>query len=570
MRPVTFGNYLLLERISVGGMAELFRARGHKTDEVVAIKRILPEMAKDRTFVQMFADEGRICGTLDHPGIARIYDLGEVEGEPYLALEYVSGVDLLRLLNRLKKRGQRFSPELLAFIGAEIAEALDYAHQRRDAEGRPLEIIHRDISPQNVMASFAGELKIIDFGIAKARERSAETRAGVLKGKFCYMSPEQGRGQPLDHRSDIFAVGIVLWELWVGARLFDGKNEFEIIEQVRGAIVPPPATRGRPAPPEFEQIMLRALARRPEDRYARAKDLADALRGFVRQQPRPAGSRELATLVQAAFGLEFRREQKALDRLRRLSLDDLLAGPTTSDELLPTITEHPDPDQATQLSEPKAWGAGGSRPGPPPPPLPPPDSLPSENNLPSQPTQLLDDPDAARRAVAAQSTRILDEAPGGSAPPAAAPENLSAEHAYITGPPLPGGEEGDEEAGTRRRTLREDELQPARGFPWSAVAIALLVAGVTALGGVLLLRDRQAPPSGTLVVAVPSTQRAEVLVDGRPSGRSVAGRPLILRGVTPGTHRVVVMVGGSPTAVMVDLRAGEVRLVSPASPPGQR
>ncbi|PIE65548.1 MAG: hypothetical protein CSA24_02510 [Deltaproteobacteria bacterium] len=540
MRPISLGKYLLLERISVGGMAELFRARSADHDQVVAIKRILPEMAKDRTFVEMFADEGRICGTLDHPGIARIYELGEVAGEPYLALEYVSGVDLLRLLNRLKQRGQSFSPELIGFICAEIAEALDYAHHRCDASGRPQEIIHRDISPQNVMASFAGEVKIIDFGIAKARQRSAETRAGVLKGKFCYMSPEQARGQPLDHRSDIFAVGIVLWELWVGARLFDGRNEFETIEQVRGAIVPSPSTRGRPAPPELEAIMQRALARRPEDRFPRAADLADALRSFLRQQPRPAGSRDLATLTQAAFGREYRLEQKALEDCRRLSFAELEELAHRGEALPPTrqvVTLH---EEKTQLSAPNALQGVLSPPGPPPP-----------DSLPSQPTRLGDDQDADHRAVAAQQTRILEGGPAVESRPAGALEEIQTE----------------EDAGAVPLREVRPEAQKKRRSPWIAVAIALLVAGVTTLGGVLLLRSRAAPQVGTLVVAVPSKAQAEVFLDGKPRGKSRAGRPLIVRRVTPGKHRVVVMVGGSPTAVMVVLRVGEVHLVSLASSP---
>ncbi len=203
--PVRFGKYLLLERLSIGGMAEVFLAKTFGIEgfaKLVAIKRILPAMADDADFVQMFIDEAKIAGQLSHPNICQIYELGRIDGAYFIAMDYVRGKDALQLISRFRRLRCRMPLAMAAFIAARACEALDHAHRRADAQGRPLNIIHRDVSPQNILVSYAGEVKLIDFGIAKAVSRSAHTQAGVLKGKFGYMSPEQVRGEPLDRRSD--------------------------------------------------------------------------------------------------------------------------------------------------------------------------------------------------------------------------------------------------------------------------------------------------------------------------------------------------------------------------------
>ncbi|HEX9100894.1 MAG TPA: serine/threonine-protein kinase, partial [Polyangia bacterium] len=252
-QPIPFGKYVLLERISVGGMAEVFKAKSFGVEgfeKILAIKRILPSMAEDADFIEMFIDEAKICGQLNHANICQIFELGRVDDSHFIAMEYVWGKDVLQIQNRFRKLRQTMKPEMAAFIAAKLCEGLDYAHKKKDAAGRPLGIIHRDISPQNILISYDGELKIIDFGIAKAASRSSKTQAGVLKGKFGYMSPEQVGGQAvLDHRSDIFAIGTILYELITADRLFVAESDFATLEKVRNVDVQRPSVAVPGCPP---------------------------------------------------------------------------------------------------------------------------------------------------------------------------------------------------------------------------------------------------------------------------------------------------------------------------------
>ncbi len=213
--PRQFGRYLLQQRLGRGGMAEVFRATVDGPggfSRPVAIKRILPEYSQDEWFTRMIADEARIVSRLAHPNIVQILDAGEVDGSWYIAFELVDGTDLFQLLQRIYSRGQALPQAYACHIAAEVAAGLDHAHSRRDEHGQPLGIVHRDVSPQNVLLSWLGEVKLGDFGIARARQRTSETQAGTIKGKIYYMSPEQARGETVDHRSDLFAVGILLYE----------------------------------------------------------------------------------------------------------------------------------------------------------------------------------------------------------------------------------------------------------------------------------------------------------------------------------------------------------------------
>ena len=224
-QPIKFGKYLLLERIAVGGMAEVFVAKAFGVEgfeRLLAIKKILPTMGEDGEFISMFVDEARIAVQLSHANIVQVLELGKHDDNLYIAMEYISGRDLRQVIERFRKRAQPMPIPQVCLMVAEVCEALDYAHRKRDARGQPLGIVHRDVSPQNVIVSFEGETKLIDFGIAKAESRLQKTQAGILKGKFSYMSPEQVRGQAVDGRSDIFAAGILLWELICGEKLFSG------------------------------------------------------------------------------------------------------------------------------------------------------------------------------------------------------------------------------------------------------------------------------------------------------------------------------------------------------------
>src|SRR5207248_2054946 len=225
-----------------------------------AIKKILPTMGEDAEFIPMFVDEARLAVQLAHANIVQVLELGKHDESLYIAMEYISGRDLRQLMERFRKRQQPMPLPQACLIVAEVCEALDHAHRKRDAQGRPLGIVHRDVSPQNVLVSFDGEVKLIDFGIAKAESRLQKTQAGILKGKFSYMSPEQVKGAALDGRSDVFACGILLWELVCGEKLFVGDSDYAVLEKVRVGAIPPPRSRNPECPEALEKAILRALA----------------------------------------------------------------------------------------------------------------------------------------------------------------------------------------------------------------------------------------------------------------------------------------------------------------------
>jgi serine/threonine-protein kinase len=241
-----FGPYKLIERISVGGMAEVYKASEQGVEgfeRIVAVKRILPHIAEDDEFITMFKDEAKIAGQLQHGNIAQIYNLGQQGDSFYIALEYVAGKDLRNIFTRCQQQGKPMPIAQACFIVMKVGEGLDYAHNKRDKHGRHLNIVHRDVSPPNVLVSYEGEVKLIDFGVAKAAGRVSRTQAGILKGKFGYMSPEQVRGMPLDRRSDVFSLGVVLYEVLIGQRLFQGETDFATLEMVRTVDVPSPSSK---------------------------------------------------------------------------------------------------------------------------------------------------------------------------------------------------------------------------------------------------------------------------------------------------------------------------------------
>src|SRR5512136_113799 len=265
-------------------MAEVFKAKTvgvEGFERVVALKRILPSIAEDEEFITMFIDEAKIAVQLQHANVAQIFDLGKVDDSYFIALEYVNGRDLRGIFDDLRKRGEIMPMPQVCYLVMQLCEGLDYAHNKRDAQGRELNLVHRDVSPQNVLISYEGEVKLVDFGIAKAAGKASKTQAGILKGKFGYMSPEQVRGLPLDRRSDIFSMGIVLYELLTGERLFTGESDFSTLEKVRNVEILPPSTYNRKIADELERIILKALAKDSDERYANAIDLHDELQAFV-------------------------------------------------------------------------------------------------------------------------------------------------------------------------------------------------------------------------------------------------------------------------------------------------
>ena len=296
-----FGRYDLLDRISAGGMAEVFRARDTRTDGIVALKRILPEIAEDEDFIRMFEDEARIASQLEHPHIARTLDFGHVDQSYYIAFEFVDGRDLRTLFDRAVRNRARPPLGILLYVFSRIAEGLSYAHSRKDADGLPVSIVHRDVSPQNIVVSYDGDVKLIDFGIAKAAGKLSRTQVGTLKGKFGYMSPEQVRGNDVDHRADIFSLGICMWELFTLERLFNAENELLVLEKVRSAPITPPSNSNREVPAELDRIVLKALAKDVNERYRAAKDLYRDLNHFAQTTGTMATRDEVANYMQRAF-----------------------------------------------------------------------------------------------------------------------------------------------------------------------------------------------------------------------------------------------------------------------------
>jgi serine/threonine protein kinase len=283
--PIQFGKYTLFERIGRGGMADVYKGRVQGPqgfERTFVVKRILPHLSDDATFIKMFVEEAKLSARLAHPNIVQIFELGAVEGEYFISMEYIRGRDLSETMRAIWKTMGPPRPELVAYIGREACRALSYAHSLADERGRPLGMIHRDVSPSNIMMSYEGAVKLLDFGIAKALGEAPETtKSGTMKGKYAYMAPEQTEGDDVDHRIDIFSCGIVLHEVLTGRRLFKGQNDVLTIERVRRCDVPPPSQQNPMVPPELDAIILRALARDRDQRWATAADMADALDDVV-------------------------------------------------------------------------------------------------------------------------------------------------------------------------------------------------------------------------------------------------------------------------------------------------
>jgi TonB family protein len=272
-----FGQYVLIEKIATGGMAEVWKARMRGVEgfqKIVAIKKILPHLSDNQDFIEMFVDEAKLAAQLNHNNIIHIYDLGKIQSSYYIAMEYIDGFDLKTILRRGQERDNPMTVELALFIASKIASALDYAHRKKDFEEKEMGLVHRDVSPQNVLISQEGDIKLCDFGIAKAASKASHTQAGALKGKLQYMAPEQAWGRNIDRRSDIFSLATVLFELLTGRKLFTGDNELSILEQVREARVQPPSLYNDEVTPEVDKIVLKALQKDPANRYQTAGEMA--------------------------------------------------------------------------------------------------------------------------------------------------------------------------------------------------------------------------------------------------------------------------------------------------------
>ena len=289
-----FGQYVLMEHIATGGMAEVYKARMMGMEgfqKTVAIKRILPHLTDNDEFVTMFIDEAKLAAQLNHNNIIHIYDLGKIDRSYYIAMEYIEGRDLRSILQRCRERSVQLPVPLAMYIANRLCAALDYAHRKRDFDNRDLGLVHRDVSPQNVLISYEGDIKLCDFGIAKAASKASHTRAGALKGKLQYMSPEQAWGKDIDHRSDLFSLGLVIFEMLTGEKQFKGDSELSILEQVRNPTVTAPSAHNPEVPELVDQLAVRALESGRDDRFQSARDLQREIEKALRNNgwnPSPA------------------------------------------------------------------------------------------------------------------------------------------------------------------------------------------------------------------------------------------------------------------------------------------
>ncbi len=314
-QPVSFGKYELVSRLAAGGMAEIFLARTKSIqgfEKYLVIKRILAHRTQDPEFVRMFLDEARVAATLDHPNIVQIYDVGHVDNEYFIAMEYLRGHNLIEIVRAGAKLGYAKPPlEHVVSILTQCCAGLHYAHDKRDFEGRSLEIVHRDVTPQNVVVSFDGSVKVVDFGIAKAATREVETLAGTLKGKIGYMSPEQCRGAPVDRRSDVFAVGIILFELTTGKRLYHERSDFDTLKKIIEGPVPSPRDLLPFYPAFLNAIVVRCLQKNPDDRYQTARDLHADLDAFARDNQLVTGTVPLSQYMERIYADELATHKSA-------------------------------------------------------------------------------------------------------------------------------------------------------------------------------------------------------------------------------------------------------------------
>ena len=529
--PVPFGKFLLLDRLNVGGMAEVFLAkvfgRGGE-GRVVAIKRILPALLADPEFVGMFIDEARIAVQLDHRNLVQIFELGRQADNFYIAMEYVSGCDLRMVIDRSKKRKQPLSIGQSIHVICEVAAGLDHAHRARDREGRSLEIVHRDVSPQNIVLSRDGSIRLIDFGIAKAATRQQATQAGILKGKFGYMSPEQARGQPIDRRSDIFATGIILYELLTGVRLFGGEADFAVLEKVRKAEIPAPRQANPAIPQPLERIVLKALARDPDRRYAWASDLIGDLRSLEGFEKPGGGAESLASWLRSVLAEELSREE---ERLRAF-------------EAIPRPPELPEVPLETFMVARAAPGTG-------------------EN-----PTVVLPERGLAHQFEQVRTRLLSNPAEGLFSAPSET--DVGDRWEASTRSPLPVQDWRPDPAPVRAESSTSGEAIPPRAanrrrLPW--IALALLLIGAVAAAGVW--SERRFSSTGTLVVTAHPSADLQVEVDNQPVTLSKEGIG-VLRKLPAGSHFMLAKGPAEHQARWVTVVPDQVTtvdLVFPSPPP---
>jgi len=373
-QPTRFGKYLLLEKLATGGMAQLYRAKiigVEGFEKFIAIKQILPHLAHEEELITSFIDEAKLAALLNHQNVVQIYDFGSMENSYFITMEFLHGKDLRSVNAKAKEKGTPVSLENALYLISKVCAGLDYAHKLKDFQGKSLHIIHRDISPQNIFLTYEGDVKIVDFGIAKAASQSTITQVGMIKGKVAYMSPEQAAGKVIDHRSDIFATGILLYELVAGRRMFQGDDTLQILSKVREAEFTPLGTLKGGLPEKLYDIVAKALAKEPEDRYQSLVDMqADIEECIFRLNLRPSG-RSMAEYLKLLFAEDIEAEGKrmadaagagaASDRAQEAEASLRSTDkPPAQEPLVPKTEPSPPAKAVTRPAEPAQGGKKGA------------------------------------------------------------------------------------------------------------------------------------------------------------------------------------------------------------------
>jgi serine/threonine protein kinase len=345
VHPETLGRYQLLALLATGGMAEIYLARQtgiQGFNKLVVVKRILQQHSQDSNFMEMFFDEARIAAHLNHPNIVQIFDLGNENGQYFIAMEYLEGESLAYLVSEAKKTGKVMPHQIAAGIVAQICDGLGYAHNLCDETGAPMNIVHRDVNPQNIIVMFSGQVKLVDFGIAKAALQEHSTTAGTLKGKLSYMSPEQCHSHPLKASSDVFSLGVLFWELLTRTRLFRRPSEIDIINAIMSDEIPLVRTHQSDIPPELEAIVDRALQRDPACRFVNAAEMGVALRKVMRARAEETSKEDISIFVEKVFGDRARTKRRLLDEIRQNKGDEIALGLLKPDsaESMPGVVGH--------------------------------------------------------------------------------------------------------------------------------------------------------------------------------------------------------------------------------------
>lgn len=555
-----FGQYDVLGRLAVGGMAEVLLARPHGTrNRPIVVKKILAHFADDDDFRAMFEDEAKLGLLLDHPHIVRCTDHGSVGGQAYLEMEWVDGVPLGRLIRRARDLGG-VSDRIAVTIAAQVADALDHAHHVTDETGRSLQLVHRDVSPHNVMISYDGDVKLLDFGIAKAEARQHETRAGVVKGKFAYMAPEQVRGEKIDARVDLFALGVVLFEALIGKSLYRRETDAETMTDILDAPVPSLAAYRASPSSELDAALRKALAKEPTARFSSAAALRDALFSWLRGHGGAASREEIAALVGRCFAAEAERGPRVdtmpFGQSVVLGAPLRTSEPSGTRELELEIGELDLPpldlDRRASKARPPEAFAGFDLPSP----L---SELESPPVLPDVPKRPPLAPASARSPLAPDSSARAPGSRGPLAPESSAAPSARASgsrgplasspsaHASGSGGPLSSSSSGSARAARTPASSTRSARSDGSGRTWIAAFAGVATLALAAVGVFVWKPWAEAdttdtattgervtplPRTGSAILVASTPAGANVELDGEPRGVT----PLELNGLAPGTY----------------------------------